>query len=414
MIDQARRTGPTLSLGLQGAARAATPLLPWAMAVWLAASPASVAAQSAQVEFEAQLGIARPTGASPQVGAGGLAWRCEAKRCTAKGTQTRKPADLCRSLAERVGVLAAFRARGAWSLSALELEQCNRGLAPAAKSVPAAPRTTGAGAAATAAASSAPVHPLDAKAAGFVFEQEWAVSVRNARGTGTTATHPNFSGRTAAMTGFHFAFHDGDHKVKAIVLLQQDGAFTATFADNDGNDGFDATAWYRVLPREVRLQQAQASGCRGSCTVSIPHVEGMHFALGGFEVRFEQGDHNLRSFSIKPVSGGVVVTLKDNSGSAPFAARIQYFHVPLSRILVGSSSRTVGGKRPGGSQHVSASVPYGVRMLRGFSFQFENGDHHVKELGISATFQSDGLKLSFNDSNFDDPAAIYADFLLLK
>src|SRR5262245_22747752 len=196
MTEGATRLRRASAQGLPGAARRHSPFLLWALAAGLATPATSALSQATQLDFEAQLGIPRPAGAAPQVIAGGLGWQCGGRRCTARGRGTGKPTDLCRSLAEQVGVLNSFQARGAWSLTALELEQCNRGLAPAAKNIPGPAKAPGSVGAASAAGERTATQLPDPKAPAFM--QEWAVSRDNARGT-TTVTHGGFTGKVAAL-----------------------------------------------------------------------------------------------------------------------------------------------------------------------------------------------------------------------
>jgi hypothetical protein len=230
----------------------------------------------------------------------------------------------------------------------------------------------------------------------------------------------------AALSMFALGFENGDHKFKRLQVLAE-GA-SARFALNDADDGdpFSARArWVNIVGGAA----GTVSGLSGGAVIGqlpIPRGPANHtFVLRGFEFRRAAAtDANIRALSINLAASGdaIEVVLSDderadlrrirlNAGrTGPDIGRrynvtVQYAWVPNSAI---SGSGIITGSERGRD---AASIPAGLAAIRGFSYRFDNSDHHI--LAIEAE-TADGGSARFQDNNLDDPMRWQIDYVSLR
>lgn len=258
-----------------------------------------------------------------------------------------------------------------------------------------------------------------------------------------------------ALSAFSLHFHNGDHKIRHIQVLQKDGKAEAAFADQNSDDPFAFEAsWYQA---NYRLSEVTALG-GGEFDIPLPAAPFGHVpVLGGFSFQRKDGsDANLRTIGVRitPDNKAVRVVLVDDQGAdfrgfertvamgfvmsmIPFGqieataltvaqgtsrllrkefaenglrnfhATVQIAWVPQAatgaRKSVSSGSRVIEGGMPPKAGEKTA--------LTGFLFHFANSDHHLLTLGVHLSNQE---AVKFQDNNRDDPIQWYADYVTLK
>jgi hypothetical protein len=124
----------------------------------------------------------------------------------------------------------------------------------------------------------------------------------------------------------------------------------------------------------------------------------MVFVLRGFDISYGGSDDNhLKKLSIEEHSGSISVAFIDSDASSSsdyFKVSISYAYLHPSLLR---SSGHVGGRGPGSQ---SSAIDAGAAVVRGFSMEYVNDDHHVDQVGIRV---GDGAATAFlNDQNNDD------------
>lgn len=270
--------------------------------------------------------------------------------------------------------------------------------------------------------------------------------VRVARGS--------FTGGATVLESFSLDFSNGDHKLRRWGVLAEDRFARFSFADQDSNDPFAASALWWQIPSAVGGEVSSTGRLRSE--IDIPAGPPGHtLVLTGFEVRRADGtDANLRTFGITldseaslativvsddmgpdwrgfestvgwasllsaipldPV-GAVLMTKADAIGringgweaqggtvpGRPYAYTIQYAWVPNELIL--KTEAQSGTER--WEERFASEKPGGRLAIRNFLFSFQNSDHHLDRLGIDlrgANTPRYRPPVFFRDNNTDDP-----------
>lgn len=259
-----------------------------------------------------------------------------------------------------------------------------------------------------------------------------------------------FLGPVAALNAFSLRFENGDHKIRRMAVLAEDRFVRFSFADQDSNDPFEATARWLVISRG---QQYETSG-NGGGTFHLPLQAGPpgHTAvLTGFNIQRQGGtDANVRSFGIwleddEDGNAVVRVSLLDDMGQdfrgfaeavfagmaasliptveivashavavdglsrfgaqggpRPYAATIQYAWIPDSLIV------REGAAAGGNDRQFNPLQPI---ALQGFFLHFDNEDHHLLEVGVDAGSQR-GIR--YRDNNWDDPVRWEVQYVVIN
>lgn len=223
------------------------------------------------------------------------------------------------------------------------------------------------------------------------------------KGSVTVPSQPT-SSRYFGLNRLWLAFGNGDHKLKSIGALLGANTTTATLADNDGNDPFRYSSTNYVLPAGTTMYETVKTDCRGRCKVAVANGgANQEFVLVGFSLKRDKDDSNVRVVAIEPAvgTGYVWVEFADN-GVFDYDVHLQYAYVFKSQLVDGKAYE-LSGRRTHGEEELrlGGSCGGGIGILSGFRFQFDNGDHHLRELRIALDHL--GASVRYNDANFDDP-----------
>jgi hypothetical protein len=270
-----------------------------------------------------------------------------------------------------------------------------------------------------------------------------------------------------ALQEFRLWFNNGDHKMRRIGVLHEEGSMRANFSDQNDDDPFRAAASWINVPGATGGTLTATGG--GSFRIQLPpKPPNTTLVLSGFSFeRLSGTDNNLRTISMKinQDAATVDVSLIDDQGSdfrsvidpfmtgglvgnlpfgaivggvmsteamvraimnegrntaRPFAATVQYAYIPNTRVAANGSVSGTNRSRDA----IQGQIPNRSPMaLRGFSFRFNNSDHHMLGVGVhfwgmpSFPGQRGGSAespITYQDNNFDDPIQWIVDYTLLK
>lgn len=229
------------------------------------------------------------------------------------------------------------------------------------------------------------------------------------RNGGVARTYAEVSLSNPLLAAFSLRFDNGDHKLRSIGITQ--GAkrrANAEFADKDNNDPMKMDVIFRQAP--IMKSYSVTQKCRGTCTLAIkpgPGGKQWRLALRGFRLSRPSGqDSNVRDIAVAP-SGDMKsyeVTFKDN-GTFDYTATVQYAWFKTSRPEVPTAYvRARATPSKGLTVKMQPELDYPGLVLRGFSFRYTKGDHHVE--GVGVTFGSAWM----HDGDYGDNVSIEASY----
>lgn len=267
-----------------------------------------------------------------------------------------------------------------------------------------------------------------------------------------------------ALSDFRLWYNNGDHKVRTIGVLHDQGSMNAKYSDQNGDDPFRVEAKWLNIP-EATGGTITAAGS-GTFNIQLPaKPANTTLVISGFSFERLQGtDNNIRTMSIKmdqdnavaqvsfiddqredyrsvvdPVATGILAIapfgtiietgltidgiLKgmstDKNTARPYVATIQYAYIPNSRIIAnGSVSGTSRSKSA-----MQGQLPNWYQLAyRGFTLRFNNSDHHLLGMGIHLnginTFPgqrgANDAPITWQDNNMDDRIQWLVDYSSIK
>jgi hypothetical protein len=209
---------------------------------------------------------------------------------------------------------------------------------------------------------------------------------------------------------FFFQYTNPDHHI-AMITIDPDtlpGQIRLAYQDENGDDDYFFKTAHRIVdnPRVQRFTRSTDICSEETCTVSLSKPVGdFVFVLIGFSFRFTGNrDNHIKRVRILESDGNLEVQFRDRHSSPPpiFLWDVQFAYVPQDLFAtLGSSS---GNGDRGGARR---DIPAGPKVIRGFSFNFEHDDHHLRDIGVAMQdVRSDGVgrvEVFYEDENGDDP-----------
>jgi hypothetical protein len=213
------------------------------------------------------------------------------------------------------------------------------------------------------------------------------------------------------LAGFYFNFTGSgvDHELEQIQpgfflddYLPVPGMETAGWALYEDQNGDDPYNW--VIDAQ-RLPVGSTQHEFGECIQDSAffHKEigtgpsGYRPVLLGFNLD-RQTDHHVEHIRVRIYKSGTTLYLDvyfaDGSGSDPFCYNVSYAFVPSHRVRTWEHDFSSSGAA---TQPIDAQRP----ILEGFDIEFENGGHHVDEVGVRVVPSE--IQVWLNDKNDDDP-----------
>ncbi|GEC77277.1 hypothetical protein [Flavobacterium aquatile] len=267
-----------------------------------------------------------------------------------------------------------------------------------------------------------------------------------------------------ALSDFRLWYNNGDHKVRTIGILHDQGSMNAKYSDQNGDDPFRVEAKWLNIP-DATGGTITAAGS-GTFNIQLPaKPANTTLVISGFSFeRLAGTDNNIRTMSIKmdqdnalaqvsfiddqredyrsvvdPVATGILAIApfgtiietgltidgilkgmsNDKSTARPYVATIQYAYIPNSRIIAnGSVSGTSRSKSA-----MQGQIPNWYQLAyRGFTLRFNNSDHHLLGMGIHLnginTFPGQrgthDAPITWQDNNMDDRIQWLVDYSSIK
>lgn len=231
----------------------------------------------------------------------------------------------------------------------------------------------------------------------------------------------DFSGGTPLLSSFEWQFTGTDHHIRRVETLpMSNNQVRMAFYDHNFDDQYYFRSVFKNLSSTDII--AHSTGQRwcnggGACYTPIaPPPSNDHvFVLQGFYLQFTSGDRHLRSISVYPQyenssSRRVWTRFEDDSANDQFVLQVDYAYVPMNMVRVIGEASSYGydyGSGVSGADNAS-------RLIRGFSFSFQNGDHHIQRIGVNHTGgTSYNFYTTYRDDNGDDPYTWWVKYLTL-
>lgn len=246
-------------------------------------------------------------------------------------------------------------------------------------------------------------------------------------GFGKGRIDPPYSGvenSVPLLDTFYFRFGSGsggvDHHINSILVMPAGdaeivgsgscgpatapGRVTLMYRDKNADDRY----FYKVGHDTGRLEAVRRLricdvGCTGKCERRLPQDGvvgsqlGARFVLVGFELFFTGGrDHHVDEVAVFEENGVLTVMLNDKNDDDVFGYVVDYAWVPS---LESGPLRESRGSNRGGAR---VELPEGRKVIRGFHFDYQHKDHHLREIGV-LTSNGDNLEVFYGDKNGDDP-----------
>jgi hypothetical protein len=180
------------------------------------------------------------------------------------------------------------------------------------------------------------------------------------------------------------------------------GEMTLAYQDNNEDDDYFFHTAHRIVddPRVQRDFRTTDIGSEVDNAVQLQRPAGdFVFVLSGFSFRFTgDRDHHINEVRILEFDSILHVRFRDKHDDPPpvFLWDVQFAWVPSDLFVELNSSSGTGDR--GGARR---NIPAGPSVIRGFSFDFQSADHHLKEIGV--TTPDDGrVEVFYSDKKQDD------------
>lgn len=253
-------------------------------------------------------------------------------------------------------------------------------------------------------------------------------------------SYPIFGERVPALRSFHLAFDHGDasprdHKIARVAVMVggdaedlspgpgfpasaiPDGQLRVALQDASGSDEFYYKVSHSILPppNVLRRYRIRRTGNAGEVVVKLPakifrvghipqpHVQPPILALVGFQLSYSVNrEHELDRVGIWFRDDDLHVVFRDQSVGP---TDTYSFLVDFVVIRPGPAMNVSRGIKQGiatGGEEVSFPTPSHAHfLLTGWAFNFQSGDHPIREIGIDRT--RDDFEVFYSDKNAGDP-----------
>jgi hypothetical protein len=252
--------------------------------------------------------------------------------------------------------------------------------------------------------------------------------------------YASFGGLTPTLRSFYLGYTVGsgaprDHQILDLGVMAggvsqdltpsvnfqpaniPDGRIRVELQDsNPSGEEFFYKVSHSVFGANFRRYQMRAVGNVGEITSRLPEsvlqapglpnpLEGKPvLALVGFRLFFGlSGDHEIERIGIWfDDDGDLHVVFRDHNAAPQedYSYLVDFVVIPRTSLM-NFSTKTERGSAEGG-QRIPIRVPQGSHIfLTGWLFDFQNGDHNIRELGVDV--QGNDLVVFFADRNADDP-----------
>jgi hypothetical protein len=208
--------------------------------------------------------------------------------------------------------------------------------------------------------------------------------------------------KAPVLRGFSFSreFVNKNIEQMSLVLHPERGTLDAVFTDDSPRARAGKFNWEARYAEVAQGSAQRAAGfcARGQCTQLIRVPADKAFVLSGFYFRFQNGDHHLKKVEIMEARGSLQVTFADKKPDDPYNWVVYYTlvdHASLRTSVVTGTARGSTTKTLPPLANTAEEL-----VLTGFSLEFKEGDHEIRELGI--VLEAARALIKYNDKNADD------------
>jgi len=178
----------------------------------------------------------------------------------------------------------------------------------------------------------------------------------------------------------------------------ESGKIALMYQDKNADDKyFYKVSHYTRSLSGVRRFNVRDVGCTGKCERLLPPPAdpGSVFVLIGFQLFFTGSrDHHVDEIAVFEEEGKLIVMLNDKNDDDVFGYSIDYTWIS-PRVIIRTGEHS--GFDRGGAR---VALPPGRKVIRGFHFNFDKKDHHLREIGALTSNQN--LEVYYADKNGDD------------
>jgi hypothetical protein len=234
------------------------------------------------------------------------------------------------------------------------------------------------------------------------------------------------------LSGFRLYFTESDHKIMSLSV----GGTSATSPQpiHDYTIGiFDQSSvlehedvfrgWSKFLNLGTLTEEfvMGAFDGRGTGTLRIPAIQpGESFVLRGFTIRQTRAhDHNIRKIGLRLNAGGdgIDVTFEDNSPDDDgFECKVVYGRVVNASEGFNMRTQFFGPftvEQNFAKQATISKEVSGETLLTGFSFEYQDTDHFIREIKIDPE-ADDAFEVIFTDNEADNEVKVVLDYMLVR
>jgi hypothetical protein len=251
-----------------------------------------------------------------------------------------------------------------------------------------------------------------------VFAQTTTLS-----GFGEGTLQRNFSmAGVPLLKSFFFDFGAGeDHNILHVsVYPETNGTITLAFENNDGDDEFFYNIEYGATAASGTVLGSTSGVCKdpGACTLAIARPSPPSdyvFVLRGFRIFYHGEDHHIDEIALYESNGQLHVRFNDKHKDKTYIWYARWAWVPRSRF---GTIGTVHGSSCDSNPIESScardwkEVPAGAAVIRGFRFNFKEGDRYLSNMGLF-TRNSGAIEAYFADNSENDEFSWFVRYAVL-
>lgn len=230
------------------------------------------------------------------------------------------------------------------------------------------------------------------------------------------------------LSGFHLEFMNSDHHIHDIRVGERtaDNSFRVGFGDGDGADPQRLWAMYKNLQVSGihHVNGESLAPNNHQVSMPMPPVPPDHLVvLSGFSLRMpERKNNHVKWFSIAPDIRGreasmqVIFMDNDRRGDS-FRCDVWFAYVPHARIAATTDRHRFFGYHSDGFDFTAETTREkerpGDALLSGFSFEFFNGDHHLRKISIDPSNRN-SFALAFTDDERVNKVRARLDYVIME
>ena len=236
----------------------------------------------------------------------------------------------------------------------------------------------------------------------------------------------------AGLAGLRLFFEDADHKIMSVSVggtnaESQLERHDYTLGIFDQSSVLEAEDVFRGWSKHINLGELREEFVmgvvdrQGTSTLRIPALlTGESFVLRGFSFSQTRAhDHNIRKIGVRlnGARNGIEVTFEDNSPEDDgFECKVVFGRVVNASEGFNTHMQFFGPFTAEQTFTKQMSIPKevaGETLLTGFSFEYQDTDHFIREIKIDPE-SDDAFDIVFTDDEEDHEVKVVLDYMLVR